>query len=316
MPSLLSCPRLPAVTLGGIFPLARSQAIAGTQNQTSSTFPHSGPAPYRPVAGEHWEPSQGPMESETGSREAGLAPASCPYFMLEWRIQAAGACRDIGTPRDEGTPQSLGVGTVEEPVHEARAGRETEQAPLVVELVLAVEDTMVVVEVVYGAVADNREEAEEEGQREEESQVVEEEEECEHEEDLGEESEEGTQFEVDDEEADEETGTDDEEETEDDRSEVDDESEQDDEEDVAMAHEEEGEAEEEPVMSEMLYMVEEQANLQEEEDKMEEGQGEEDARKRKTPGSCKISSKGQSIQRQGRVHWSPCQRLSRCSGQT
>ncbi|XP_038307349.1 LOW QUALITY PROTEIN: uncharacterized protein LOC119868780 [Canis lupus familiaris] len=177
--------------------------------------------------------------------------------------------------RDEGTLQSLGVGTVEERVHEASAGRETEQAPLLVELVLAVEDAMVLVEVVDGAAADNREE-----------------EECEHEEDSGEESEQGTQFEADDQEADEkktdpeesdeETGTDDDEETEDDRPEVDDDSEQDDAEDVAMAHEEEGEAEEEAVMSETEYMLEEEANLQEEEhepeEAMEEGQGEEGAR--------------------------------------
>uniref|UniRef100_A0A8I3PI90 TSPY like 1 n=1 Tax=Canis lupus familiaris TaxID=9615 RepID=A0A8I3PI90_CANLF len=232
------------------------------------------------------------MESETGSREAGLAPASWPCFVLEWRLQAAGARGDVGTPRDEGTLQSLGVGTVEERVHEASAGRETEQAPLLVELVLAVEDAMVLVEVVDGAAADNREEAEEEGQREGESQAVGEEEECEHEEDSGEESEQGTQFEADDQEADEkktdpeesdeETGTDDDEETEDDRPEVDDDSEQDDAEDVAMAHEEEGEAEEEAVMSETEYMLEEEANLQEEEhepeEAMEEGQGEEGAR--------------------------------------
>lgn len=231
------------------------------------------------------------MESEPGSREAGLAPASWPCFVLEWRVQAAGARGDVGTPRHEGTLQSLGVGTVEEPVHEASAGSETEQAALVVELVLAVEDAMVVVEVVDGAAADNREEAEEEGQTEGECQAVGEEEECEREEDSGEESEEGTQFEADDEEADEktdgedsdeETAPDDDDETEDDRPEVDDESEQDDEEDVAMAHEEEGEAEEEAVMSEAEYMVEEEANVQEEEDKteeaMEEGQGEEDAR--------------------------------------
>ncbi|XP_077746599.1 testis-specific Y-encoded protein 3-like [Canis aureus] len=151
---------------------------------------------------------------------------------------------------------------------------------------------MVLVEVVDGAAADNREEAEEEGQREGESQAVGEEEECEHEEDSGEESEQGTQFEADDQEADEkktdpeesdeETGTDDDEETEDDRPEVDDDSEQDDAEDVAMAHEEEGEAEEEAVMSETEYMLEEEANLQEEahkpEEAMEEGQGEEGAR--------------------------------------
>ena len=248
--------------------------------------------PWRGERGGRWEPGRGPMESETGSREAGLAPASWPCFVLEWRLQAAGARGDVGTPRDEGTLQSLGVGTVEERVHEASAGRETEQAPLLVELVLAVEDAMVLVEVVDGAAADNREEAEEEGQREGESQAVGEEEECEHEEDSGEESEQGTQFEADDQEADEkktdpeesdeETGTDDDEETEDDRPEVDDDSEQDDAEDVAMAHEEEGEAEEEAVMSETEYMLEEEANLQEEEhepeEAMEEGQGEEGAR--------------------------------------
>ncbi|CAK7313921.1 Testis-specific Y-encoded protein 9 [Vulpes lagopus] len=231
------------------------------------------------------------MESETGPREAGLAPPSWPCFVLEWRIQAAGARADGGTPRDEGTLQPLGVGTVQEPVHEARAGRETEQAPLVVELVLAVEDAVVVVEVGDGAAADDREEAEEEGQREGASRALGAEEECEREEDSGEESEQGTQFEADgeeadektdDEESDEETGPDDDEDPEDDRPEADDDCEQDAEEDVAMAHEEEGEAEEEAVTSETEYMVEEEANFQEEEDKaeeaMEEGQGEEAAR--------------------------------------